>query len=123
MRIVAAITLGLCAGAGCSSPEVQPDTPAVRTSLTEASTTELMQVISAANGGVQVTIAEDALTTSSVLVIERGLRRSIDRPPELGRDYGRPQRFQLVLDGRQCFLVQQSTGLRWLLRETTCEPE
>ena len=101
----------------------QPDTPAVRTSLTAASKTELEQVVSAANGGVAVTLADDALTSSSVLIIERGMRRRIDAPPELGRDYGRPQRFQLVIDGGQCFLVQEDTELRWLLADTRCEPE
>ena len=42
---------------------------------------------------------------------------------EPGRDYGQPERFQLVIDGRQCFLVHGNTGLRWLLNETTCTPE
>lgn len=122
-RISGTLAIAACAGA-CSAPGIQqPDTPAVRTSLTAASKTEIEQVISAASGGVAVTIAENALTTSSMLVIERGLDRRIDRPPELGRDYGRPQRFQLVIDGGQCFLVQEDTELRWLLADTRCEPE
>lgn len=122
-RVTAGLAIVACTGA-CSTNGVQlSDTPAVRTSLTAASKTELEQVVSAANGGVAVTLAEDALTTSSVLIIERGMRRRIEGPPELGRDYGRPQRFQLVIDGGQCFLVQEETELRWLLADTRCEPE
>ena len=125
MKLGVSTTLAIAACTGaCSAPGVQQtDTPAVRTSLTSASKTEIEQVISAANGGVAVTIAEDALATTSVLIIERGLDRRIDRPPELGRDYGRPQRFQLVIDGGQCFLVEEDTELRWLLADTRCEPE
>lgn len=114
----------LLACTGCSSTTgLQADTPALRTSGTDASRTEIEQVISSALGGVAVTVADDALTQDSVLIIERGLRRRVDAPPELGRDYGRPQRFQLVIDGRQCFLVHEETRLRWLLAETRCAAE
>lgn len=109
--------------AGCSTPSLQPDVAALRTSQDEASKTELEQVLSTAMNGVDVTIADDALTTSSRLILERGSRRQIDRPPEPGRSYDRPDHFQLVLDGRRCFLVHEETGLRYLLRDTDCEAE
>ncbi len=109
--------------AACSSPPVQPDTPALRVNPDADSRTEIEQVVSSALDGVAVTIADDALTRESTLTIERGLRRRVDAPPELGRDLGRPQHFQLVLDARQCFIVHRETGLRWLLTSTECVAE
>lgn len=110
-------------GVGCSTPPVQPDTPALRVEPDADSRQEIEQVVSSALDGVPVTLADDALTRDSTLIIERGMRRRIDGPPELGRDLGRPQHFKLVIDARQCFLVHQETGLRYLLQTTRCAPE
>jgi len=108
---------------GCSSNGLQPDVPALRTSLTSASTTEIEQIVATAAGGTRVTLSEDALAASSLLVVERAPRERLDMPPANGRDYGRPDRFRLVLDGPQCFLVHEETGLRYLLKDTTCVAE
>ena len=109
--------------AGCASTDTSLDVAALRTNVDDRSTRELQGVVSSALDGVAVTIAEDALTRESTLIIERGLRRSVDRGPELGRDLGRPNHFRLILDSRQCFLVHEETGLRWMLADTECTPE
>ena len=108
---------------GCTSNGVAPDVGAVRTSITPESKAELEQVLASATGNVSVALADDALASTSVLTLERQRSRSIDQPMEPGRDLGMPWRFQLVIDGRQCFLVDQASGLRWMLNATTCEPE
>ena len=109
--------------AACSSPEVSLDVAALRVNVDARSTAELRNVISSALDGVNVTIADDALTRESTLIIERGMSRSVDRGPELGRNLGRPNHFRLILDARQCFLVHEETGLRWMLGDTECMPE
>lgn len=109
--------------AGCASSDTSLDVAALRTNVDDRSTRELQGVVSSALDGVAVTIADDALTRESTLIIERGLRRSVGRSPELGRDLGRPNHFQLILDTRQCFLVHEETGLRWMLTDTQCAPE
>ncbi len=108
---------------GCSGNGIAPDVGAVRTSITPESKTELEEVLASATGNASVTLADDALASTSVLVLERQRSRSIDQPMEPGRDLGMPWRFQLVIDGRRCFLVDQASGLRWMLNTTTCEPE
>jgi len=123
MRSRALILLALALTAGCSSPPAQPDVPAVLTNAGPATRAELERVVSTALNGAPVTLAEDALSTESILIIERAAIRSIDRPPELGRDLGRPERFRLVIDGPQCVLVHERTGLRWLLAEAECRAE
>lgn len=122
LRLAATTTL-IVALVACSAPETNPDIAALRANANLESTTELQNVVSSALDGVAITIADDALTRDSTLIIERGMRRRIDGPPELGRDLGRPQHFQLVVDARQCFLVHQETGLRWMLTATECVAE
>jgi hypothetical protein len=117
-----ALALGL-ALAGCGSNGLQPDVPAVRTSLTEASTLEIEQIVATAAGGSRTAISGDALSDSSLLVVERAPRQRVDVPSADGRNYGRPDRFRLVLDGPQCFLVHEETGLRYLLKDTVCIAE
>lgn len=116
--ILASLAVGACSGAA-----VQPDVPALRTGVTQASTQEIAQTVSTAMNGVPVTVADDALTTESTLLIERSTQRALGRPQVPGRSLERPQHFQLVVDASQCFLVHRETGLRWLLAETECVPE
>lgn len=107
----------------CSTPAIQADVPALLTNPGKVTRLEIEQSISAALDGADITIAADALTLSSVLTIEHGMNRSIDRPPELGRDLGRPEHFQLVIDGPQCVLVHRRTGLHWILKKSECIAE
>ncbi len=107
----------------CSTSAIQADVPALMTNPSEDTRLEIEQSVSAALDGAKITIASDALTHSSVLTIEQGMSRSIDRAPELGRNLGRPEHFQLVIDGPQCVLVHQRTGLHWILKKTECIAE
>ncbi len=105
--------------AACSAQVVQPDEPALLTNPGPLTLQEINQTVSTALNSSKVTLAEDALTKNSVLVIERG----IDRPPMMGRDLGRPYRFQLVIDGPQCVLVDQQSGKHWPLASVECVKE
>jgi hypothetical protein len=109
--------------AACSASPVNTDTAALRATADSRSKSEIENVLSSALDGASITIADDALTRESTLIIERGMHRSVDRNPVLGRDLGRPNHFRLVLDARQCFLVHEETGLRWMLNETECVAE
>lgn len=106
--------------AACSTNELNPDVGAIRINPSADSKTEIENVVSSALNGVDITIADDALTRDSTLIIERGMRQRVGGPPELGRDLGRPEHFQLVIDARQCLLVHAETGLRWMLNVTEC---
>jgi hypothetical protein len=115
--------LVLAAAVGCSTSAIQDDIPALLTNPGPDTHREIEQSISAALDGVDIAIAEDALTRNSTLTIERGMKRSIARSPEMGRDLGRPEHFQLVIDGPQCVLVHASTGLHWILKSSECVAE
>ena len=109
--------------AACSTSAIQADVPALLTNASEDTQLEIEQSVSAALDGAKITIAADALTRSSILTIEQGMHRDIERPAELGRNLGRPEHFQLMVDGPQCVLVHQRTGLHWILRKAECVAE
>ena len=109
--------------AGCMTTPAQEDMPAVIADPTPQSHAELLQVLTKALNGAPVTIADDALTQNSVLIIERQSPRDLENRPLKGRDLGRPKPFQLVLNEGICVLVDQSDGKRWVLPETSCVPE
>lgn len=109
--------------AACTAPNVQQDVPALLINPEPATLQEIERAVANATGGTKVTLAADALTKNSVLVIERGMQRGIDRPPELGRDTGRPYHFQLVIDDSECMLLDRQTGQRWPLTDVECIEE
>ena len=109
--------------AGCNMNAVHDERPARIVEPTEESRAELKRVVSDMLFGADVMLAEDALTGSSVLIVERNRIRNLDNPPLSGRDLGRPERFQLVTTGARCVLIHENTEARYELLETDCAPE
>ena len=89
---------------------------------TDVSRAELRDVVAAAFNGRSVTLADDALTRDSVLIVERREARDPEGRPLDGRARDLPERFRLVLRGSTCELVRESDGQRWPLRRTDCVP-
>ena len=73
--------------------------------------------------GRDVLLADDALTTSSLLVIERDTPRSIEGSPAQGRTMDMPYSLRLVTDGTNCILVDERDGSRHRLDDTDCVAE
>jgi hypothetical protein len=70
-----------------------------------------------------VMLADDALTTTSVLVIERNPPRSLQGHPAQGRIMEAPIQFQLVRHGEACVLIDQRDRSRYPLENTRCKAE
>jgi hypothetical protein len=109
------------AAAGCGALTAQ-DRPALIARPTAASRAELLRVVAAAFGGRAVTLADDALTAGSVLIVEGREPRDAEGRRVSGRSQESPQRFRLVLRGSTCELVRESDGRRWPLTQTECMP-
>lgn len=109
--------------AGCNMNAVHDERPARIVEPTQESRTELRRAVSDLLHGADVMLADDALTESSVLVVERNRIRSLDNRPLSGRDLGRPERFQLVTTGDRCVLIHENDDERYELSETDCLPE
>jgi hypothetical protein len=87
---------------------------------TAESRAELERVISSALGGAPVTLADDALTSTSELTIERARPRDSQGRLINGRELGRPEHFRLLKVGTDCVLVHEASGQRFTLAHTTC---
>ena len=109
--------------AACGTLGAQ-EQPAVIAAHTEQSREELARVVSAAFNGQSVTLADDALTRESVLMIDRrtppgpqgraATGRTLDAPPE---------QLHLVLRGTRCVLVRDADGREWELTQARCVPQ
>ena len=116
---------GLCA---CTTPQsaAQPvkfEEPARVSQPTAESRAELQTAVNAALRSSAVMIADDALTASSELIIERVPARDSAGRPLSGRDFGRPQHFELVKNDHTCILVHRESGQRFPLKNTECVTE
>ena len=114
---VLSLLLTACTTATASGPA---ETPALIVHPTAESRAELAKAVSTALGGSPVTLADDALTHDSVLVIEPARPRGPDGILMNGRDLRKPEQFRLIRAGSHCVLVRQSTGVRQRLKFTQC---
>ena len=115
------ILLPICAVALAACKHVVPDAdqPAVIVNPSDASRAALHAAVDTALGK-DVLLADDALTDTSILIIERRIPRSIDGAPAEGLAMERPYRFTLMTNGTDCVLVDERDGSRHLLGDTTC---
>jgi hypothetical protein len=104
--VLASVLLLSCASA-------QPDVAALIDQPTKESRAELAQAVATVLNGAPVTLADDALTRDSLLIIERA---------HTGRDLDKPEHFRLVRTDAHCVLVHERTGQRRTLVATTCRP-
>lgn len=110
--VLVAIILVLTA---CKTDTVRKDISARIVEPTPESRAELQRVVSGALNVKNVTIADDALTRDSLLIIE---------PRHLmGRDHRKPEHFRLILSDSACILVHQGVDIRYELTHTVCTAE
>ena len=125
--LAAAIALA-CAGCRAADPappdSIRPtEAPARIVAPTAESRAALKAAVGIALNGVDVTLADDALMHSSVLVVGPKLVRDAQNNPIMGRDLGRPIQFELRRIGEACVLELRATGERWTLSHTQCVAE
>lgn len=114
---------GILSVAGCQTMNAGGDVPAVITGPDDKSRADLKAALAASFGGLDVVIADDALTQTSLLTIERGPHRTINNPSPGGRILADPFRFRLVKSGKDCVLIDLRDDSRHLLANTSCVPE
>lgn len=108
--------------AACKNVVPDSDQAAVIISADAASRAALQQTVNAALH-TDVTLEDDALTDTSVLIIERNMPQSIEGSPAQGRTMEMPIQFRLVTDGTNCILVDQRDASRHILADTRCVAE
>lgn len=123
LRQLARCTTAVILISGCQTMNAASDVPALIAAPDDASRAALRQTVSAIFGGQDVPLADNALTKSSLLLIERNPRGSLDAPPATGRVMEDPIRLRLVKSDDECVLVDLRDESRHLLSDTTCVPE
>ena len=107
---------------GCQTLADGYDKPARIVNPDDASRAALQEAVNRAFG-TDVTLADNALTDSSVLTIERSPRPTMDDPNPLGRNMEMPFQLRLVINGTECILIDQRDRTRYTLANTSCEAE
>ena len=107
---------------GCQTVEPDYDKPARIIDVDDASRSALQQAVDAAIG-TNVTLADNALTDTSLLTLENRPPRSMTNPNPQGRIMEIPIQFQLIKNGNDCILIDQRDRSRQVLSGTSCEIE
>ena len=120
-RMIIAAEVILLAGCATSSSR---DVPAVIVNPTPQSRAELSLAVQRALHSDPVLLADDALTQSSLLPIDRMPRRDSHGRLLNGLEIGRkPEVFRLVQSGSSCVLIHDDVDhLRQPLTATRCQP-
>jgi hypothetical protein len=114
-RLSATVLLTLAACAGTAQ-----DRPAVLTNPDADTRAALMRIISEALYLPTVTLADDAFTRDSLLIIERQPVRDAAGRRVSGRELDGPEHFRLILSGTHCVVVHVRTERRYELKNTRC---
>jgi hypothetical protein len=116
-------TLAACVVTIAACKQVVPDAnqPAVIVDPDDSSRAALQAAVNE-ELGTDVLLADDALTDTSILIVERKMPRAITGSPAQGRTMDAPVRFTLMTNGSDCVLVEDAGGTRYLLADTRCEP-
>jgi hypothetical protein len=105
-----------CALIGCQS---LPERPARLVDPGPEVQASLASVLLEATGR-EVVIGVDAFTQSSSLYVTHRERGSVNRAPRLGRVMVEPLRFDLVIRGERCYVVDARTQASYSLSVARC---
>ena len=105
--------------AGCKNVAPDVDQAAVIVSPDAASRAALQATVNAVLH-TDVALADDALTETSILTIERKIPQSIEGSPAQGRNMEMPIQFHLVKNGSECILIDQRDMTRTVLPDIAC---
>ena len=119
LLLIAALVVGV---GGCRTVATDHDRAARIIHADDASRAALQHAVNDALN-TNVTLADDALTESSLLIIERSPPRSMQGLPTQGRNMDIPIQFRLVINREDCILIDQRDQSRYELDNTTCEAE
>ena len=113
-----ALAIAFATGA-CAIGSAEDNVPAVLTA-NAASHAELVKIVQQALHRTDITLADDALTRESELVIGPVQPRDAQGRYLNGRALGKPDHFRLVMHGSVCVLVHVETDERWAMHKASC---
>ena len=114
---VVAVSMGLGA---CETIATDNDQAAIITNPSDASRSALQHAVNTALH-TAVALADDALTETDLLTIERSPTQGIGTSPTDGRIMDMPIQFRLVISANECILIDQRDAARYPLESTSCK--
>ena len=102
---------------GCAAVHPAPEEPAVLADNSSQSREELSRIVGQALHQPAVVLADDAFLHEDIVIIGRRLRRDAHGLPLDGRETTPPERFRLVKQGADCFLIREGVERRWHLMQ------
>jgi len=119
LLVCGALMLGVTA---CKTAPTEQDKAARIVDPDDASRAALQGVVDGALR-THVNLASDALTKSSILIVQGKSIRDSNGIPIDGRRHVPPIQFRLVANRERCILIDQRDQSRYELENTRCEPE
>jgi len=107
---------------GCQTVDTDLDRPARIVNADADSRAALQAAVNEALG-TEVMLADDALTGTSLLTIERWPTGTMENPVPEGRRLDKPIQFRLVINDSDCVLIDQRNESRHVLENTDCVAE
>lgn len=107
---------------GCQTVNTDLDRPARIVNTDTDSRAALQAAVNEALG-TEVMLADDALTDTSLLTIERWPAGTMENPVPQGRILEKPIQFRLVINASDCILIDQRNESRHVLQDTECAAE
>lgn len=104
----------------CVMPDQRTYVPAILINSEPKATKILEDIISTSLHGTEITLSKTAFIHDSIIIIEPTKIQSIEQPQLIGRNSRHPEKYQLILDGGQCFLLHDKTQLTWHLGNLKC---
>ena len=110
----------MCVLVACAALSAAPEQAAVIVQTSVQSRAALQSAVGKALHRDGVTLADDALTSDSMLLIEPIRPRDATGLLLQGRETRAPEKFRLVTSGRDCILIHERTNQRQKLMHTQC---
>lgn len=104
----------------CQNADTVDAVPARIIDVNEITRAELRNAVAQLVSQQQVLIADDALTSTSVLILERQLIRDAQGNRIQGRELQPPEKIELQLSNGKCVLKHSSTGEIAELKKIKC---
>jgi hypothetical protein len=117
--LVGAAVLAACQACALAGPA---ETPALLVEPDAAARIELQAAVAKLLQAPGVLVDADVLLQHSLLLVGQNRPRDAAGRQLSGRDYGRPEQFELLKAGRDCVLVLLLTGERVILAKARCKP-
>jgi len=120
-RKLSFIFISLLSLTGCKSLAEQPMVDAIIVNPTRESRAELLSIVTQTLNVKKILLAQDALTESNRLIIERKYHRTLEQGVVMGRSEEIPEIFKLKIKGSKCIFLHPASNQSWPLLKSQCK--